>query len=245
MISIRRIVSPRLTGVLTGALAMAVIAGCGGSAGSDAGSTVSPAAATPSVQPSATPAESPTEPTAESLSAAPAEDPSAATASPSPVVTPAAGYNAADVRFARMVIPHHLQAMDMTILARTQAGDQWVRDLAMKITDTRDPQIRTAKGWLDEWGEEPLPRDHRMPGMASKADISRLSQLSGLEFDRLFIELMIEHHRGSIEVAQQEQAEGAFAEAKAMADALVTGQRAEIKEMRDYLKKLKSIKPRG
>ncbi|WP_433500028.1 DUF305 domain-containing protein [Sphaerimonospora sp. CA-214678] len=241
MISIRRVVPPRLTGVLTSALAMAVIAGCGGSAGGDAGSTVSPAAATPSAQPSMTPAES----LAESPSAAPAGDPSEAAASPAPVVTPAVGYNAADVRFAQMVIPHHLQAMDMTILARTQAGDQWVRDLAMKITETRDPQIRTAKGWLDEWGEEPLPRDHRMPGMASKADITRLSKASGLEFDRLFIELMIEHHRGSIEVAQQEQAEGAFAEAKSMADALVTGQRAEIKEMRGYLKKLESLKPRS
>lgn len=240
MISIRRIVSPRLTGMLTGALVMVMIAGCGGPAEGEADPTPSPAVATPSAQPSVTPAESP----AESPSAALAEDPSAA-ASPSPVVTPAAGYNAADVRFAQMLIPHHLQAMDMTILARTQAGDQWVRDLAAKITETRDPQIRTAKGWLDDWGEEPLPRDHPMPGMASKADITRLSQASGLEFDRLFIELMIEHHRGSIEVAQQEQAEGAFAEAKAMADTLVTGQQAEIKEMRDYLKKLKSIKSGG
>ncbi|MEW9532739.1 DUF305 domain-containing protein [Microbispora sp. NPDC049125] len=208
---------------LTGVIAAALLAACGGSGD----------AAAPS--PAASPAPVSTEsPQATASPASPA--PSVAAAETSPAAeTPAAGFNQADVSFARQMIPHHLQAIDLAILAQTRAGDQWIRDLAAQIKDARDPQIRTLKGWLDAWGAEPLPRGHRMPGMLSSADVERLARASGARFDRLFVTMMIEHEGGAITLARAEQAQGAFADATAMAESISTTQTAEVKEMKKYL----------
>ncbi|WP_433350096.1 DUF305 domain-containing protein [Microtetraspora malaysiensis] len=230
MTSFSRIVLP----VAAGAVALTMLAGCSGS-GTDA---AAPSPSAPAV--SDTAAASPSADVSDTPSAAgePSDSPSE---SPSEAGDPgdAAGHNDADISFAKMMIPHHLQAIDMAGLARTQAGDQWIRDLAAKITEAQDPEIRTMKGWLDGWGEEPLPRDHEMPGMLSKADIGKLAQADGSPFDRLFVTQMIKHHQGAIKMAEKEIASGAFADAKAMAKTIVSTQKAEIKEMKGYLAKLK------
>ncbi|WP_218007077.1 DUF305 domain-containing protein [Microtetraspora fusca] len=228
MTSFSRIVLP----VAAGAVALTMLAGCSGS-GTDA------AAPSPSAS-----AVSDSDSAAASPSAVASETPSAdaePSESPSDSGDPGdgAGHNDADVSFAKMMIPHHLQAIDMAGLARTQAGDQWIRDLAAKITEAQDPEIRTMKGWLDGWGEEPLPRDHAMPGMLSKAEIDKLAKADGSPFDRLFITLMIKHHQGAIKMAEEEIASGASTDAKAMAETIVSAQKAEIKEMKGYLAKLK------
>ncbi|MCC5574171.1 DUF305 domain-containing protein [Microtetraspora sp. AC03309] len=223
MTSFSRIVLP----VATGTVVLTLLAGCSTSGTDSAGPSPSApvtASASEAGTASAAPSETPTTP----------EEPSA-----SPTATEAAGHNDADVSFAKMMIPHHLQAIDMAGLARTQAGDQWIRDLAAKIVDAQDPEIRTIKGWLDGWGEEPHPRDHAMPGMLSEAEIGKLAKADGSAFDRLFVTMMIKHHQGAIKMAEEERASGAFAEATALADTIVTTQAAEIKEMKAYLAKLK------
>ncbi|GLX00133.1 hypothetical protein Misp02_42190 [Microtetraspora sp. NBRC 16547] len=214
---------------------LTLLAGCS-SSGTDAAApsssasvTASTAESTPVSTPESTPA-----PEAPSETPAPSDEPSA-----SPDSTDTAGHNDADISFAKMMIPHHIQAIDMVTLAQTRAGDQWIRDFAAKITETRDPEIRTIKGWLDGWGEEPHPRDHKMPGMLPKAEIAKLAKADGSAFDRLFVTMMIKHHQGAIKMAEEEAASGAYAEAKAMADTIVTTQRAELKELKQYLAKLK------
>ncbi|WP_218001597.1 DUF305 domain-containing protein [Microtetraspora malaysiensis] len=230
MTSFSRIVLP----VVAGAVALTMLAGCSGSGTDAAAPSPSAAAAsdTAAASPSAVASDTP------SAAGEPSDSPSE---SPSDAGDPgdAAGHNDADISFAKMMIPHHLQAIDMAGLARTQAGDQWIRDLAAKITEAQDPEIRTMKGWLDGWGEEPLPRDHAMPGMLAKADIAKLAQADGSPFDRLFITLMIKHHQGAIKMSEEEIASGAFADAKAMAKTIIGTQKAEIKEMKGYLAKLK------
>ncbi|WP_067174401.1 DUF305 domain-containing protein [Microtetraspora niveoalba] len=231
MTSFSRIVLP----AATSAVVLTLLAGCSGS-GTDAAAPSPSASVAASDSATAAPSESP----AETPTEAPAETPSATDDTPaSPDPAGAAGHNDADVSFAKMMIPHHLQAIDMAGLARTQAGDQWIRDLAAKITEAQDPEIRTMKGWLDGWGEEPLPRDHAMPGMSSAAEMDKLAKADGSPFDRLFVTMMIKHHTGAIKMAEEERASGAFAEAKAMAETIVATQKAEIKEMKAYLAKLK------
>ncbi|WP_214106427.1 DUF305 domain-containing protein [Acrocarpospora catenulata] len=196
----------------------------------------------------ATPEASPTTSAPAVSSAAPTPTPDAPSPTPSPVpesptpdavITPEKGYNEADIQFAASMIPHHLQAFDLTQLAATRAGDQWVRDLASRIYGQLDPEVRTLKNWLDEWGAEPLPRDHKLPGGVSRADLEKLAATSGPAFDRRFLTLMIDHHEGALTLAKAEQAEGASAAAKAMAGGIVTSQEAEIKEMKKYLARLK------
>ena len=77
-----------------------------------------------------------------------------------------------------------------------------------------------------------------MPGMMSDAQMQQLTDASGAEFDRLFLEMMIMHHQGAIEMANTELAEGSNPEALALAESIKTSQTAEIAEMQQLLQTL-------
>ncbi|MEU0443667.1 DUF305 domain-containing protein [Streptomyces sp. NPDC006186] len=174
-------------------------------------------------------------------------------AAPAPSATASAGaHNAQDVAFAQGMIPHHRQALDMAAQAATKASSTQVKELARRIGKAQDPEIGTMSGWLTSWGEEvpqPGATQHSaghsgqsghsghagMPGMMDDEDMAKLEKASGKAFDTLFLQLMTEHHEGAVRMAMTEQTEGRYGPAKAMADAIVTAQKAEIEEMRKLL----------
>jgi uncharacterized protein (DUF305 family) len=145
--------------------------------------------------------------------------------------------NAADVKFAQDMIPHHGQAIEMAKLAATRAASPQVKALAQKIERAQDPEIKTMSDWLKAWGEDvpaadmPAGGHASMPGMMSADEMTEMEKMSGAEFDNMFIEMMIRHHQGAIEMAKTEQADGKNAEAKALAAQIETAQTAEISEM--------------
>ncbi|MDF3300881.1 DUF305 domain-containing protein [Streptomyces tropicalis] len=161
------------------------------------------------------------------------------------------GKNAQDVSFAQKMIPHHRQAVSMAGLAPSRAKSQQVKDLAEKIEQAQAPEINTMSGWLRTWGAkvpgtgmsgmENMPgmahSDSSMSGMMSDADMAELKGLSGAAFDRAFLQMMIRHHQGAIEMAKAEQAKGAYGPARTMAKSIVTSQSAEIAEMNAMLGK--------
>lgn len=153
----------------------------------------------------------------------------------------AATHNEADIAFAAGMIPHHQQALEMAEVAAERAADPKVKDLAGRIEKAQDPEIEQMSGWLREWGQ-PVPTPggghaghSGMPGMMSDAEMGSLMKASGADFDRMFLEMMIRHHEGAIEMAKEEQTKGANAEAKRLAGSIATSQSAEIEEMRDLL----------
>ncbi|MEV7889334.1 DUF305 domain-containing protein [Streptomyces sp. NPDC002817] len=160
----------------------------------------------------------------------------------------AASHNAQDVSFAQGMIPHHRQALEMAELATDRASSAEVKDLAARVEKAQDPEIKTMSGWLKSWGEE-VPEagasmpgmDHGsqsgMPGMMDDADMTKLEKASGEKFDALFLNLMVEHHEGAVDMAGTEKAKGRYEPATAMADDIVTGQTAEIEEMNTLLGK--------
>ena len=77
-----------------------------------------------------------------------------------------------------------------------------------------------------------------MPGMMSDADMQQLTAASGTEFDRLFMQQMIVHHQGALEMADTEIAEGSNTAALALAQSIKTSQTAEISEMQQMLQTL-------
>jgi uncharacterized protein (DUF305 family) len=79
---------------------------------------------------------------------------------------------------------------------------------------------------------------HGMPGMMSDADMAKLKAASGTEFDRQFLQMMIDHHKGAIEMARAEQANGANPDAKAHAARIIQTQQAEIDTMQKMLAQL-------
>ncbi|MET8906531.1 DUF305 domain-containing protein [Micromonospora sp. NPDC004551] len=172
-------------------------------------------------------------------------DPSAATGTPAAGAS--ASFDAADVMFAQMMIPHHQQAVEMSGLAETRAGDPEVKRLAAQIKAAQAPEIATMTGWLAAWGR-PVPSasaghgmpgmDHGMPGMMSGADLAKLAAASGTDFDRQFLTMMIAHHEGAITMAEEEIARGVHPDATALARQIVTTQQGEIDAMRKLLDRL-------
>ncbi|MFG1679301.1 DUF305 domain-containing protein [Nonomuraea sp. NPDC049269] len=164
--------------------------------------------------------------------------PAATSASAQPSAS--ATFNDADVMFAQMMIPHHEQAVEMADMAATGAGDSEVKELATKIKAAQDPEIQTMKGWLTDWGK-PLPEGgmgHAMPGVMSEEDMKKLEAAKGKAFDKLFVQQMIEHHKGAIDMAKTEQANGSDPEAKELAKTIETAQQAEVEQLQKIADRL-------
>ena len=154
--------------------------------------------------------------------------------------TPEADHNEADVTFVQMMIPHHEGAVEMAQLAIDKAESPEVVELAERIEAAQAPEIEEMTAWLEAWGEpvETEGMDHgEMAGM-SEDDMAALESASGPEFDRMFLEMMIEHHRGAVEMAETEIADGVNPEAIAMAETIKSSQEAEIAEMEELLDQL-------
>lgn len=153
-----------------------------------------------------------------------------------------ADHNEADVAFAQEMIPHHEQAIEMAEIAldpNAGASDA-VRSLAQAVADAQEPAIRTMNDWLKAWNQptmEELP-DHdmsSMKGMMSADDMAALGAAKGAEFDRMWLEMMIAHHEGAVEMASGVLAGGRNPDVKALAQQVSDSQSAEIAEMKALL----------
>jgi len=185
----------------------------------------------------------------------------ASSTAPAPASVPAehaAAHNDADVMFAQMMIPHHSQAIEMSdmLLAKENIPAE-VSALAEQIKAAQGPEIEQLESWLDQWGAPRMPEStdgtgHTTPGMdedmggmgdgmegmegmMSEQDMQALSQAQGTDAARLFLDQMIAHHEGAIDMADTEIEDGQFPEAVAMARSIVDTQQQEIDTMRQLL----------
>ena len=159
-----------------------------------------------------------------------------------PMGTPNVGFNAGDVMFAQMMIPHHEQAIEMSDIVLEKPGlDPRVAQLAQQIKAAQGPEIATLRGWLGEWGHPsmmPADAGHGMEGMMSADDLAKLRAADAAEGSRLFLTQMIAHHEGAVSMAETEKATGQHEGAKAMAQAIIDSQTKEIAEMKAMLAQL-------
>jgi uncharacterized protein (DUF305 family) len=160
-------------------------------------------------------------------------------------------HNAQDVSFAQGMIPHHQQALQMAKLAADRASSAEVKDLASRIEKAQDPEIKTMSGWLKSWGKDVPSSDSSMesmpgmddsahsgmPGMMDSTHMDKLEKASGKDFDTVFLTMMIDHHKGAVEMATTEKNKGKYEPATSMADNIITAQTAEIAEMNKLLGK--------
>ncbi len=162
-----------------------------------------------------------------------------------------ADYNATDVGFAQGMIPHHAQAIEMADIALQKSTYEPVLKLARAIKGAQDPEIQQMSKWLSNRGQK-VPDtsmsmdhgDHSMDGMGSmmtsgmmtEADMKKLNESTGSAFDRLWLQLMIQHHEGAITMAKEELAKGKNPEMQTLAQAIISGQQKEIDEMNGLLK---------
>ena len=158
--------------------------------------------------------------------------------------------------FVQGMIPHHQQAIVMSSQA-DRASSQEVKNLAARIEQAQAPEIEQMNQMLDAWGApRPQPGSTAMPGMPghgmpgmpmgdmpmhgmmNDAQMQQLAAQSGASFDRMYLQMMIEHHTGAIQMAQMEQAQGLNPQAKELAGAIVSAQQQEITEMQALLSRV-------
>ena len=172
--------------------------------------------------------------------AAQTDEQTATTAPESDTAAEDASHNDVDAKFTQMMILHHQGAIEMADLAVERASDPEVQALAERIAAAQGPEIELMSGWLESWDEE-MPEDAamggmdhgdmEMGGMDQEAVMAELETLSGADFDRRFLELMVEHHRGAIAMAEEQQSGGLNPEAVDLAAKIISDQTKEIAEM--------------
>jgi uncharacterized protein (DUF305 family) len=153
-------------------------------------------------------------------------------------------FNAADEAFVTGMIPHHEQALSMAAMVLDKEGvDPRVVALAERILAAQQPEIDLMNSWLEAWGVDPdmgemEGMDHSGAGLMSDDDMAALEAATGPEASRLFLEQMVQHHTGAIEMAQQELDNGENADALDLAQTIIDAQTAEIDEMQELLSQL-------
>jgi uncharacterized protein (DUF305 family) len=148
-----------------------------------------------------------------------------------------AAHNADDVMFAQLMIPHHEQAVELAAIVPGRSTNQNVIALAAKIASEQQPEISTMKALLLQWDVklESHGSGHAgmaMGGMVDDATMVKLDNLRGADFDTLWLQSMISHHQGAIEMAKTEIGDGKSADLITLAKNIVAAQQAEIDQMK-------------
>lgn len=163
----------------------------------------------------------------------------------------------AEAGFARDMSIHHQQAVDMSFLVRERSDNQEIRNFAYDIINTQATQRGMMLGWLDLWELPPtstnkpmgwmvedmnmIEEDHNftqgaiMPGMATKVEMDELRQSSGKDAEIMFLELMINHHQGGVEMAEGLVNRSNLESVSRLAQTMVDGQNSEIEYMQNLL----------
>ena len=126
-------------------------------------------------------------------------------------------FTAADVHFMSAMIGHHAQAIAMAEMAPTHGASPSIRTLAARVINAQRDEIALMQQWLRE-RKQPVPEarptgmkmthggvEHvmLMPGMLSESQMKALDQSRGTEFDRLFLQFMIQHHQGAVTMVKE------------------------------------------
>jgi uncharacterized protein (DUF305 family) len=160
--------------------------------------------------------------------------------------------DSADAGFARDMAVHHQQAVEMSYIVRDRTKDVDVRRLAYDIAQTQANQRGMLLGWLDLWELPKVSSDapmtwmgmgdmasaedgSLMPGMATNTEMKKLNTLSGKQAEVFYLQLMTDHHKGGIHMAEGCVEKCDVGVEKKLAQGMVDAQQSEIKLMADML----------
>jgi uncharacterized protein (DUF305 family) len=171
------------------------------------------------------------------------------------------GAESADAGFARDMAVHHQQAVEMSYIVRDRTKNEEVRRLAYDIAQTQANQRGMLLGWLDLWGlpkvsaeppmtwmgmgDMPAGKDGAlMPGMATNSDLKKLQGLSGKQAEVFYLQLMTDHHKGGIHMAEGCVAKCTVGVEKRLAQGMVDAQQSELQVMAGMLEE-RGARPRS
>jgi len=164
----------------------------------------------------------------------------------------APGNDSAEAGFARDMTVHHGQAVHIGMVEYDRGQDSTLRRMAYDIATSQEYQIGVMEGWLREWrlplttdrppmawvpnGQSMLQPDGRMPGLASKEELTKLENSSGKDADILFCQLMLRHHLGGIHMIDAVLQTTDNDRVRELAEQMRNAQQGEIEAMREMLK---------
>ena len=165
-----------------------------------------------------------------------------------------------DLRFLDQMVPHHQMAVYSAQMMLANSERPELRDLAQRIISAQQAEIDQMAQWRTSWfpdapaapsltmmgGQGGMMGGGMMGGqggimgggmMGGQGGMMSGGMMGGQEqMDRLFLEMMIPHHEAAISMAEQALAESERPELRALAEAIISSQTAEIDEMRGYLR---------
>ncbi len=155
--------------------------------------------------------------------------------------------DSAEAGFARDMMVHHAQAVQMAEIVRDKTESPTMRTIATDMALTQQAQIGMMQGWLQVWGlpvtstEAAMswmghPVEGLMPGMATPEEINRLREASPDEADVLFLRLMIPHHQAAVPMAEAILERTDRPEVEQLAQAIANSQQLEIQMMQEMLR---------
>jgi uncharacterized protein (DUF305 family) len=174
----------------------------------------------------------------EAGSSAPTSAPPPPTTAAAPPATVEGAYNGTDVMFLQMMLAHHEPAAALLELGRTKATRADVRGLAGELANAQAAETRTITGWLEAWGEPLVSTAHAdahaahggLPALGEK-EIADLGRMGGPEFDTAFLNMLIGHQHGAVELARMEATSGQNADVKGLAARTDETVRAQIQQL--------------
>jgi uncharacterized protein (DUF305 family) len=156
----------------------------------------------------------------------------------------------AEAGFARDMSVHHAQAVEMGMIAFQKASRADVRSLGGDIANTQQAQIGIMSEWLREWGVptntsarpmswmphgESMLNGNLMPGMATREEVDKLQSATGEQVDILFLQYMIRHHLGGIDMVDGVLGMNPIPEVRTLAQGMKDAQQREINGMMTIL----------
>ena len=161
------------------------------------------------------------------------------------VIPKGAEYTKADVEFMQGMIAHHAQAIVMSRMAASHGANPQVMKLSTKIDQSQVPEIRIMQLWLKRYNQFAPDtsswRNMTMPGMLTTAQLKELDAAKGVDFDRAYLRLMIQHHAGALKMVDDlfnVSMAGQEVDVNVFANDVVTAQTAEIGIMQRLYKEL-------
>lgn len=160
-------------------------------------------------------------------------------------VPPAA--DSVDVGFYQDMLTHHEQALGVATLELAYGEDAVVRSYAREVLLFQAQEIGVMRQTLTDWGYDPDERpdqamawmgmavpSEEMPGLLSDEQLAEMDEARGADADRLFLELMAEHHRGGLHMAEEASTEADDEGVRRLAEIMARGQAQEIVEYRQH-----------
>ena len=161
------------------------------------------------------------------------------------VIPQGAPYTKADVEFMQGMIAHHAQAIVMSRMAESHGANPQVMKLSNKIDQSQVPEIRIMQSWLTrnkQYAPDTSSWHHMMmSGMLTAAQLNELEAARGVDFDRAYLRLMIQHHAGALKMVDDlfnSSLAGQEVDVNVFANDVVTAQTVEIGIMQRLLTQL-------